>query len=98
MPLRSSRPSRFCAMGNFVDSALTRDFLLHLAPKKIADGAGNFLQVRFQCEVTGVVEMQLRSRYVAPEGLGARRDERLIVLAPDEENGWAAAPEIFLDL
>jgi len=72
--------------------------LLHLAVKKIADGAGNFMQVRLKCEVTRVVEMHFRARNIALEGPGPGLDEGLIVLAPNYKQRRLRSPEILLEL
>ena len=54
--------------------------------------------VRFECEVTGVVEMHLSVRVVALERFSARGQEERIVLAPYGKQGRLLCAEIFLEL
>src|SRR6267143_516290 len=68
-----------------------------LAAQEIPNGAGNFWMVRFQCEVTGVVEMHLSVRVVALERFSARGQKERIVLAPDRQQGRLLRAEIFLE-
>src|SRR5205814_9249716 len=95
MGARSNRRLRSSGMGA---SAGRSRKVVHLPAEKITDGAGNLMEMRLKREVAGIVKMHLRTRNIAPEGLCTRRDEGLIVLAPNEENGRAPVTEIFLDL
>src|SRR3954471_47365 len=94
MGLRSRRRLRSCRMG---DSAGRSRKAVHLPAEEIADGAGNFMQMRLKREVARVVEMHLRAGHIAPEGFCTRRDEGLIVLAPNGKYGRLRGAEIFLD-
>lgn len=69
-----------------------------LAAKKIANGSRNFLSMRLQREVPRVVKMHFGGWVVPPKGLGARRKEERIVLAPDSQNGRPFCAEVFLEL
>ena len=53
--------------------------------EKRADRGANFLSMRLQREVAGIVEMHLGVGVVAPEGLGPRRKKERIVLAPHRQ-------------
>src|SRR5689334_8469247 len=53
--------------------------------EKILDGARDFLIVSFKCEVASVVQIDFRTRVVAPETLGTGLQEKRIVLAPDSK-------------
>jgi len=55
------------------------------------------MEMRLEREVAGIVKMHFRARHIALEGLCARRNEGLIILAPNEENRRAGAAEVFLD-
>jgi hypothetical protein len=79
------------------DSAGRRREAVHLPAEKIADGTRYFMKMRLKRDVAGIVKMHVGTRNIAPESLCTRRDEGLIVLAPNEENRWARAAEIFLD-
>jgi hypothetical protein len=81
-------------MGNSADRSRKT---VYLPAEKIADGAGNLMEMRLEREVAGIVKMHFRARHVALEGLCARRNEGLIILAPNEENRRAGAAEVFLD-
>ena len=61
------------------------DLRCHFATKEISNGAGNFLMVRFESEVAGIIETYLRARIVTFEGFRTRRQIERITLAPDRE-------------
>src|SRR5437016_4743102 len=53
------------------------------AAQEIANCASNFFMVRFECEVTGVVEMHFSVRVVELERFSTIGQEERIILAPD---------------
>src|SRR5215475_5685190 len=53
--------------------------------------------MRFEREMAGVKEMDLGVWVVALECLSAWRQKKRIILAPDCEQRWAFAPEVFLE-
>src|SRR5215475_1414805 len=65
--------------------------------KELADRCGDFRNMRFQREVSGVEEADDRFRNIAFEGLGARRQEEGIILSPHREEGWLVGAEVLLE-
>src|SRR5262245_11271549 len=65
--------------------------------KKLAHREGNFLNVRLQCEVSGIEKLDTRIWVVAEEGLGACRQEIGIVLPPDREQRRPPFPKIVVE-
>src|SRR5215472_3680749 len=66
--------------------------------EKSADGAGDFLMMGFEREVTGVEETDLSVDVVALERFCAGRKKKRIVLAPDGKKGRPRGTEILLKL
>ena len=65
--------------------------------QELADDFRDFGAVRLQREVTGVEKADLRLGNVAPEGLGAWRQEKRIILAPNGEKRRAMLTEVRLE-
>ena len=54
--------------------------------------------MRFECEMPGVEELDLRPRIVPLEGFGPGREKERIGFAPDGERRWPVNAEVFLEL
>jgi hypothetical protein len=88
----ATRPPQKIAC-TFVKTALDQELLrcsllppvhaIELAAEKIANRVCNFLSVRFERKMPGVVELHLRARIVALECFGSWRKEKWIVLSPN---------------
>ncbi len=71
--------------------------LLPSAGKELADRRRDLFRMRFKREMAGVEQANDRTGIVAPERLGARRQEERIVLAPDREERRLMRPEVSLE-
>src|SRR5262249_26834486 len=79
-------------------SLLPPIYAIELASEKVANGVCNFLNVRFERKMAGVVEMHLRIWIVALECFGSWRQEKWIVLSPNSQQWHTFCPEILLEL
>ena len=61
------------------------DLRCQLATKEIPNGARDFLMVRFEREVAGIIETYLGVRIITFESFRTRRQKERITLAPDRE-------------
>src|SRR3984885_7543508 len=66
------------------------------AGQEVANGRGDLRGMRLQREVPGVKEPHHRVRDVAPERLGAGRQEERIVLPPHRQEARLMGPEVVL--
>src|SRR5215467_5419016 len=64
--------------------------------EKVLHGGGNFNDMCFEREMSGIEELNLRVRYVFPKCFCSRRNEERIVLAPDRQQRRFRLAEIFL--
>src|SRR5215467_1470504 len=66
--------------------------------EKVLHGGGNFNDMCFEREMSGIEELNLRVRYVFPKCFCSRRNEERIILAPDRQQRRFRLAEIFLKL
>src|ERR1700722_13682495 len=67
-------------------------------PHQFVDTSGDFVWMCFQREVTGVEKAHRRVGVIALKRLCATRNEKRIILAPDNQRRWLRCTEIFLKL
>jgi hypothetical protein len=65
--------------------------------KEWADQGGHLLCMRFQCEMSGIYKMDLRTREVPLKGGCAGRHESRIVTAPDGKQWWLVLAKVGLE-
>lgn len=68
------------------------------AGKKIFHGSGNFRDVCFESEMSGIEELDSRVGQIFAKCLCSGGNEKWIVLAPDRQQRGLRFPEIFLEL
>ena len=87
-------------MHGFVELIWLRclDLRCKLAAEEVSNGARDFLMVRFEGEVAGVVEPHLGTRVVVFERFRTWGKKERIALAPDRQQRRLLGAEIFLEL
>ena len=64
--------------------------------EKVPHGGCNLYDMRLCCEMAGVKELNLCVREIHSKSLGARREKKRIVLAPDRKQRWLRLAEVLL--